>query len=352
MIHATSVGVRGVQNTHGARVDRVRRVRGVRQHDLVPDAVAAKLTSQQLAGPPATSVTEVVGRLLAVQAQDPKGARLAVRARSTGLTARDVDDALARREVVVSWLNRGTLHLVRSEDWWWLHRLTTPQLATAVATRLRQTGVSLEQADRGVEVVREALADGPLHRTVLRERLQDKGIPTVGQAFVHVMFKATVEGVCLRSSDHVFADAVAWLGPPPPFDKQDALRWLGERYLAGHAPATPQDLVKWAGITLTDARTALAGRDVEVHAEPLPGPRLLGPFEPVLLGWADRSDVCPQTDGVVTTNGVFHPAILEGGRVVGTWSVATGELRPFRPLSSATAAALAEDLVDVRRFFA
>lgn len=313
--------------------------------------VAAKLTSQQLSGPPARSVTEVVGRLLAVQAQDPKGARLAVRARSTGLTAGDVDDALARREVVVSWLNRGTLHLVRAEDWWWLHRLTTPQLATSNATRLRQTGVSPEQAERGVEVVREALADGPLHRDLLRKALQDKGIPTAGQAFVHVMLKATIAGVCLRSADHVFADAVQWLGPPPPFDRPEALHGLGRRYLAGHAPASPQDLAKWAGITLTDARTALDGLTPEVVAEPLPGPRLLGPFEPVLLGWADRSDVCPQTDGVVTTNGIFHPVLLVDGRAVGTWSVATGELRPFRPLRAGATKALTADLDDVRRFF-
>lgn len=324
----------------------------MRQHDPVPDLVAAKLTSQQLSGPPATSVTEVVGRLLAVQAQDPKGARLAVRARSTGLTARDVDEALAQRQVVVSWLNRGTLHLVRSEDWWWLHRLTTPQLATSNATRLRQTGVSPDQAERGVEVVREALADGPLHRDLLRKALQDRGIPTAGQAFVHLMLKATIAGVCLRSADHVFADAAQWLGEPPPFDRSDALRRLGERYVAGHAPVTPQDLAKWAGITLTDARAALDGLDAHVDAQPLPPPRLLGPFEPSLLGWASRDDLCPQTDGVVTTNGIFHPVILESGRAVGTWSVATGELRPFRRLSAATTEALAADLEDVRRFLA
>lgn len=324
----------------------------MRQHEHVLDTVAAKLTSQQLSGPPATTVTEVVGRLLAVQAQDPKGARLAVRARSTGLTARDVDEALARREVVVGWLNRGTLHLVRSEDWWWLHRLTTPQLATSNATRLRQTGVSPGQADRAVELVEEALTDGPQHRKVLRERLQDKGIPTAGQAFVHVMLKATIAGVCVRSSDHVFADARQWLGEPPPFDRAEALRWLGERYLAGHAPATPQDLAKWAGITLTDARAALQGLAPHPDRVSLPPPRLLGPFEPVLLGWADRSDVCPQTDGIVTTNGIFHPVILENGRAVGTWSVTTGHLRPFRPLSRSTVAALEDDLDDVRRFLA
>ena len=76
-------------------------------------------------------------RLLAVQGQDPRGFRLAVRARTRGLTAADVDRALTDdRSLVVTWLNRGTLHLVRSEDYPWLHALTAPPQATGIARRL------------------------------------------------------------------------------------------------------------------------------------------------------------------------------------------------------------------------
>src|SRR4051795_1540105 len=137
------------------------------QHVTADLAVVARehLTAQLLAGPPATSVLDVVDRLLAVQAQDPRGARLAVRARSAGLHASDVDTALNDRELVVSWLNRGTLHLVRPADYWWLHELTTPQLATGNATRLRQEGVDADSADRGVDAVVAALASyGPVTR--------------------------------------------------------------------------------------------------------------------------------------------------------------------------------------------
>ena len=79
----------------------------------------------------------VAERLLAVQGQDPRGARLAVRARSEGLTAADVDRALSEeRSLLITWLNRGTLHLVRSEDYPWLHTLTTPPLLTSATRRL------------------------------------------------------------------------------------------------------------------------------------------------------------------------------------------------------------------------
>ena len=89
-----------------------------------------------------------------------RGARLAIRARTCGISVADVDRALGEeRSVVVTWLNRGTLHLIRREDYGWLHALTTPQLATGNARRLEQEGVSAAAADRGVKVIARALAD-------------------------------------------------------------------------------------------------------------------------------------------------------------------------------------------------
>jgi Winged helix DNA-binding domain len=78
---------------------------------------AERCAAQLLGGDPAGGAEEVAERLLAIQAQDLQGARLAIRARSAGLSASDVDSALIRRSLIVTWLNRGTLHLVRSEDY-------------------------------------------------------------------------------------------------------------------------------------------------------------------------------------------------------------------------------------------
>src|ERR1700733_10241863 len=93
------------------------------------DPVALRLTAQLLAGAPARTPDTVAERLLAIQAQDPRGARLAIRARALGVTAAEIDRELTeRRSLVITWLNRGTLHLVRSEDLPLLQLLTTPQL--------------------------------------------------------------------------------------------------------------------------------------------------------------------------------------------------------------------------------
>src|SRR5207237_4824245 len=130
---------------------------------MPPDGspLAARLTAQLLAGPPARDPVAVAERLLAIQAQDGRGARLAVRARTTGLSVADVDRALTeRRSLLVTWLNRGTLHLVRSEDYPWLHALTTPRLLAGNARRLEQEGVTPADAERGVRTIERSLADG------------------------------------------------------------------------------------------------------------------------------------------------------------------------------------------------
>ena len=132
-----------------------------------------RLAAQLLLGPRAEGVGPVVERLLAVQAQDLCAARLAIRSRTKGLTAADVDRELGDRTMLVTWLNRGTLHLVQREDYWWLQRLTTPQLSTGNARRPAQEGVSPVQADRGVAVIEAAIAaNGPMTRAQLRELVQ------------------------------------------------------------------------------------------------------------------------------------------------------------------------------------
>jgi hypothetical protein len=331
---------------------------------------AERCAAQLLGGDPAGSAEEVAGRLLAIQAQDPRGARLAVRARSAGLSASDVDSALARRSLIVTWLNRGTLHLVRAEDYWWLHPLTTPQLRAGNSRRLAQEGVPPEDAERAVAVVRAALAsDGPLTRSELRERVAAAGVRTEGQAMVHILALASIRGLIARGPaagrDQAFVLVQDWLGAPPPvMSREAALGELARRYLAGHAPAADGDLARWAGIGLRDARLGLARCGAVQRADGLAGlnqrrasaapppPRLLGAFDPLLLGWASREPIVGPHRRIVTVNGLFRPFALAGGRAVATWNITGGQvvLAPFAPLDAQTQAALNTDAADVMRF--
>jgi winged helix DNA-binding protein len=342
-----------------------------------PSLAAERLRAQLLTGTPARTVAGVTGRLLAVQAQDPRGARLAVRARTSGLLATDVDQALtADRSAVVSWLNRGTLHLVLAEDYWWLHQLTTPQLATGIARRLAQEGVPPADAERGVGVIERSLAaDGPLTRAELRDRVAAAGVGTQRQAMVHLLALATLRGLTvrgpMRGAEQAFVLVRDWLGAPPrPMAREQALGLLARRYLAGHAPATDRDLAKWAGLPLGDARRGLAaiasgladrddGRASLAAGDPgeapgVPDLRLLGAFDPLLLGWTSRELFLAPGGPVITSNGLFRAFVLVQGRGAALWTISGGRVVTDRlgRLTAPEQAALAAETADVERFLA
>jgi hypothetical protein len=334
--------------------------------------LAARLQAQLLAGEPATHPVAVAERLLAVQGQDPRGARLAIRARTRGLAAADVDRELTvERSLLITWLNRGTLHLVSTDDYPWLHALTAPALVTANARRLAQEGVTAAAAERGVRTIERALdREGPLDRRVLRERLDAAGVPTAGQALVHILVLASLRGRIVRGPmlgrAHAYVLVADWLGRPRPFDRGRALAELARRYLRGHGPAADRDLAQWAGLPLRDARAGLGaiGSELEPRADglvdlrgrsappSLPPPRLLGAFDPLLLGWSSREAVLAGHPELVTANGMFRPFALVRGRAAGVWGLSGGEvgLRPFRSLAPGVAAALERDAADVIRY--
>jgi hypothetical protein len=322
---------------------------------------------------------DVVRRLLAVQAQDARSVRLALRARgATGWS-----DAL-----VTSWLLRGTLHVVHRDDFWWLHGLCAPRLRAGNRRRLGQLGVSEAQADRAVELIARAIADsGPLGRAALSEVLAAAGIPVAGQAIVHLLARAAIAGAVVLQpgaaaggeaaerptaggataepatapgeaaerataggevAERVFV--LAGERPAPP-DRDAALRELGRRYLAAHAGADERDLAQWSGLPLSDARRALRDRrPPAVPRGPLPL-RLIPAYDELLLGWRDRTPVVAAEHArrVHPGGGLLRAVVLEHGRAVGTWQLRAGRVavEPFAEI--ADAAGLAAEVAAVER---
>jgi Winged helix DNA-binding domain len=336
--------------------------------------IAERLTAQALSGAPLKRPVDVAERLLAVQGQDPRGARLAVRARTSGLSAADVDRELTdERSLLITWLNRGTLHLVRSEDYPLLQALTTPQLLTSSGRRLRQEGVPEKAVERGLETIERSLAEeGPLSGEQLKERLEAAKVRTASQAFIHLMFLSALRGISVRGpmigKQHAYALVRDWLGPQKPVDRDVALAELARRYLVGHGPADDRDLARWAGIPLRDARAgfgAIASELVERDdglvdlakrppVEPHPAPRLLGAYDPLLLGWTSREEVVGPHKLLVTINGIFRPFALVDGRAVATWRFRDGKvtIEPLAKVTKKAAAALEADAGAVEEFLA
>jgi hypothetical protein len=214
-------------------------------------------------------------------------------------------------------------------------------------------------AERGIATIERALAsDGPLTAEKLRTRVAAANVRAEGQALYHMLFQASLRGLIVRGpvldGKHAYVLVRDWLGEPQPVDRDRALAELGRRYLAGHGPADERDLARWAGIGLRDARAALAAAgEPKAPREPeLPPPKLLGAFDPVLLGWTSRDAIVGEHRQLVTSNGVFRPFVLAGGRAVAGWTLRGGrvELQPFGRLGRADAAAVDSEAQDVVRF--
>ncbi|WP_141726727.1 DNA glycosylase AlkZ-like family protein, partial [Actinacidiphila rubida] len=140
-----------------------------------------------------------------LQAQDAKACRLQVRARSTGLTAPDVDAACAGRppSVVRTWLMRGTLHAVAAEDVRWLTALLGPRAADAYWGRRARLGLDEDLCARALTALERVLPGQALGRDVLVARLAGEGVVVDpgGQAPAHLLLYAAAHGVVCRGPE-------------------------------------------------------------------------------------------------------------------------------------------------------
>jgi hypothetical protein len=351
----------------------------------VADLRARRAAAQRLHRPAGGDAVAIVRALLAVQAQDRRAARLALRARTTGLRSGDVDAALSEeRSLVVAWLGRSTLHLVAREDYPGLLGLTSSGGPAGGPRRLAQEGVTLAEADRAAALVERALLDdGPLRRAELSARIAAAGIRAEGQATPHLLALAARRGTIVLGpvdddGEQRFAATRDWLGAAPEVPlagaaRDRALAELARRYLTGHGPATEADLATWAGLPLRDARVglrAIAGEIedagdglVDLAARGAPdedalAPRLLPAFDPYLLGWKDRAFAVPAAHAkrVHPGGGMLRAVAMAGGVAVGTWSArrrggrTAVAIDPFGRIPAPVRAALDDEAVDVARF--
>lgn len=324
----------------------------------MPSVQHLRCAAQFLHRPSDATVEAVVRRQLAVQAQDYRQARLAIRARTRGTTTADVDRVLSEdRSVVVTWLGRGTLHLVARDDYPWLLGLTAPTLLTATRRRLEQHGVTMPDALRAVALIGRFLADqGPLTRHELGGRLAEAGVVAPGQGVLHLLFLSGLQGLTVRGpvEDGLqrYVLATDWLDAPAAptelhgEDRERALAELARRYLRGHGPAGDRDLATWAGLPLRDARAGLKAIAAELVEAPdglvdvrrdddagpsRPPVRLLPMWDEMSVGWRDRAYLVPDEyrDRFVNRNGMIPAIVCAGGQAVGTW----GSRRSGRSIS-------------------
>jgi hypothetical protein len=238
---------------------------------------------------------DVLRHLLAVQAQEVKTPARALAVRGGAL----------RADMRITWLMRQTLHLVHARDLEWLHPLFAPRMAATNARRLKQLGVT--GADRAVELI---AARVPATRAELKEHLAGHGVVVEGQAIVHLLARAAMEGRVVLDTERVFIP----FAPPAGFDREAALDELARRYGACHFGATRDDLAYWSGLPKRDCR-----EPGPCLVEDGPVPRVSLPaFDELLLGWKDRSPTVPPSlaKRVHPGGGIIRAVTLVDGVVV------------------------------------
>lgn len=326
----------------------------------------------------------VVSHMLAVQSQERRGGPLALRARSEGFTAANVERQLAEdRSLVICWLMRGTVHMTCPDDYPWLLALTAPTVATSIKTRIRQNGISESQSKRAVALIDKMLREeGPLDRPAIKERLLGTSIPIEGYALAHLLSAANYAGLTAvgpqKSGRPVQVSPAEWFGEElatefKRVDRDKALAELARRFLISRAPATATDISYWSKLPLRDSRRGLeliASEIVQLDGGlvdlknrkktelgPVPA-RLLHTFDDYMLSWKDRSFMLPEAhrERVVWGGGAFAQTAIADGNVVAGWRAPvskqpfTVDVEPFEALTEKVAAELERDAAELARF--
>jgi len=331
-------------------------------------------------------VAHLVKELCGIQAQDARAASLALRIRSTGLVADAVERArVQERTIIRTWGQRGTLHLLATEDLSWLLPLFGPVFIAGSRRRRVELGLDEETCARGIRIIRDVLAkQGPLTRAELVEQLAVHSIRVEGQARPHLLSRAALEGViCLgpdRGTEPTYVLLSDWVEQGHALSQEAALAELASRYLNAYGPATPEDMAAWSGMPISRIRVAWRHiedqlMEVEIGGSaawmlkmcatrldelPIAAPVvcLLPSFDIYLLGYQNRDLVVSrqQAKRINAGGGILHPTLLVDGRVVGTWKSERKKshldmlVEPFNQLAPEVYSGLEAEAADLARF--
>lgn len=322
----------------------------------------------------------------AVQAQDRMGELLAIRARSNGLTTAVVEQArVEQRAVVRTWLMRGTLHLVHAADLRWMLSLLGATMDRKALRRRANLGVTDESYADSMEVMRRELGGGRcLSRTDIVERIRGAGLPWGGQTVPHLIRSASLSGlICFgpaANGEDTYVLLDEWLSADQTRPSDPAAE-LARCYFAAYGPASAADFRSWSGLPAAGARTGVSALADELTALQVDGKRLwmlsgrvhgiedalavdaplvrvLGPFDPYLLGYSRRELGVPdeQLRLVHPGGGMILPVILADGVMLASWRRRatrrgiTITVDPLTPLSMAQQDAIDGEITDIGRF--
>ena len=322
---------------------------------------------------PAT-VSEVLRRIVALQAQSPPAPYIALWNRIADLNFDTVDRAYADRSLVKASLMRITLHAVDAADYPAFHSASTPLLRAARLNdrRYRSTGLTTEDADRAMPRLLDFLQK-PRSKPEILDHLaaEVSDQPRLWWALkTYAPLVHAPTGLPWSFDNNTHYERAPTLDRP---SVDDAIGLLVRRYLAGFGPATIADFAQFSLQPMSTARPAFeAMRDELVTYTTIDGdelfdlcgapdlpdadtpaaPRLMAMWDSTLLAYRDRSRIIPDhyRSHVIRRNGDVLPTVLVDGRVAGVWKIGPDgiEIGALEPIDADTWDALDNE---ARRLF-
>lgn len=308
---------------------------------LAPEAVRRlRLAHQQLVAPSLADPAAVVSRLVAMQAQEYPMARWAVALRTRGAVTDDVVEAVCDEgRILRLHALRPTWHFVAAQDIRLVLQVTAPRVHQANAFMYRRLGLDRPRLDRFAERVRALLEGGNhLTRNEIRARLPKDWVEEVGFQMAYLLMYAELQGVVVsgprRGRQPTYALLDERAAPTAPLSDEEALVRFVERYLRTRSPATIADLTTWSGLTVAQAKRAVAALGDVVTTVDREGPAYLlvdGDPPPQI---APRSFLMPDYDeygmAYKDRSAIAHPdhdhwtlpwnrAVVVDGVIAGAW---------------------------------
>jgi winged helix DNA-binding protein len=298
----------------------------------------ALLARQLLLGRRELPVTRVIEQIGGLQTQYAPSAYVGLWSRLPRFEHRTLTGALERKQVIQATLMRATIHMVTRRDYW--------PIAAALREGRRDWWLRATRHTAGPPAmeaaamrVRSLLADGPMKRPAIVERLGLDAATWNGIGLWVDLVRVPPSGTWDQRRADLFGLAEEWVGPSDATAEQ-GVRLLIRRYLAGFGPGSREDLASFTGLSRSvlepglDALRLRRFRDehgrelLDVPRAPLPDPdtpapvRFLPTWDATLLVHARRTQILPERfRPLVFNTKTPHsvPTFLVNGQVAGTW---------------------------------
>lgn len=307
------------------------------------EILSLRLSNHQLDGTFVGEAYELVSWMGAIQAQDYNMAKWGIGIRIPEIPDQKIEEALNKGDILRLHILRPTWHFVSKDDIYWMLYLSLPRVKTAMRSYDKDLGLTESLIARTNSIIEKALQGNSLTRQELKDVINRAGIDADNRTVNHIMMHAELDGVVCNGETKGKKQTYALLQEKvekttDQFDREECLYKLAFKYFRSHGPATLQDFVWWSGLTTAEARQgiALIGDDF-IHetindqtyifhrdSKPLNSNNLINllpAFDEFTVSYKDRKESLhiDHHHKIITSPGIFRPAISLDGKVIGTW---------------------------------